>query len=51
MSAALLPELAVGDLAALRAFLSGRGTRGTSLTAFQAHFIVYQAHFTFQGVR
>ena len=26
-------ELAVGDLTALRAFLSGRGTRGTSLTA------------------
>ena len=29
----LLPDLAVGDLAALRAFLSGCGTRGTSLTA------------------
>jgi len=26
-------ELAVGDLGSLRAFLSGRGTRGTSLTA------------------
>ena len=33
VSEALLPELAVGDLAALRAFLSGRGTRGTSLAA------------------
>ena len=33
MSSALLPELAVGNLAALRAFLSGRQTRGTSLTA------------------
>ena len=32
-SLALLPELAVGDLAALRALLSGWGTRGTSLTA------------------
>ena len=28
LSPALLPELAVGDLAALRAFLSGRRTRG-----------------------
>ena len=33
VSPALLPDLAVGDLAALRAFLSGRGTRGTSLAA------------------
>ena len=33
VSEALLPELAVGDLAALRAFLSGGQTRGTSLTA------------------
>ena len=33
VSPALLPGLAVGDLAALRAFLSGRGTRGTSLAA------------------
>ena len=33
MSPTLLPELAVGDLAALRAFLSGWQTRGTSLTA------------------
>jgi len=33
VSPALLPELAVGNLAALRAFLSGWGTRGTSLTA------------------
>ena len=32
-SPALLPDLAVGDLAALRAFLSGWGTRGTSFTA------------------
>merc|ERR1719198_1903174 len=32
-SPALLPGLAVGDLGSLRALLSGRGTRGTSLTA------------------
>merc|ERR1719424_107143 len=33
LSPTLLPELAVGDLAAVRALLSGRRTRGASLTA------------------